>query len=320
MPVLRTNLESVAQLHGVRVIVLCGLYGVFVNLGCIVGGDLRAQLVQRDMAAAHTVVHRKHFHRLLRQSGKMAHNVGNHVHGPAVAQHFVCLGVADWKGVCVRHGLEAFTFRHGQLANDVKSVCQFNGVCLSFDGDPPAANLIDRHLLSVRRLNHQAALVSGCGHGVAFLVVPHFKGRTLFAPTPRHTGRHRIQAGSCSVSPAAVWSCLEGNAFPVRAVYAAALACAQFSVLVRHGTDADGDGNHIVFLNGCQAVGFLRFFVYLEILEMRDCFVIIVAVPLFVDPASHDTPRRRNRNSHTGFAIHGISHQVADPVFVVGSA
>ena len=134
--------------------------------------------------------------------------------------------------------------------------------------------------------------MAGSGHGVTFLVVPHFKSGTIFTPAPRHASRHRIQAGGRSVSPAAVWSCLEGNAFPVRAVYAAALACAQFSALVRHGTDADGDGNHIVFLNGCQAVGFLRFFVYLEILEMWDRFVVIVAVALLVDPASHDTPCR----------------------------
>ena len=249
----------------------------------------------------------------------MAHNVGDHVHGPAVAQHFIRLGVADGKGVCVRHGLEAFTLRHGQLANDVKAVCQFNGVCLAFDGDISAANLIKRHLLPVRRLNHQTALVAGGGHGVAFLVVPHFKGGTIFTPTPRHTGRYSIQAGGCAVGTAAVWPCLQGNALSVGAVNAAALAGAQFAVLVWHGTDADGDGDHIVFLNGRQAVGFLRILVHLEILEMWDCFVVIVAVALLVDPAPYDTPRRRHRNGHAGFAIHSISHQVADPVFVVGS-
>ena len=41
-----------------------------------------------------------------------------------------------------------------------------------------------------------------------------------------------------------------GNALAVGAVNAAALAGAQFAVLVRHGADADGDGDHIVFFHG----------------------------------------------------------------------
>ena len=161
--------------------------------------------------------------------------------------------------------------------------------------------------------------MAGSGHGVTFLVVPHFKSGTIFTPAPRHTGGHSIKSGGRTVGAAAVRPCLQWNAFAVGAVNAAALAGAQFAVLVRHGADADGDGDHIIFLNGRQAVGFLRILVHLEILEMWDCFVVIVAVALLVDPAPYDTPRRRHRNGHAGFAIHSISHQVADPVFVVGS-
>ena len=151
--------------------------------------------------------------------------MGDHIHRPAVAQHFIRLRITDWKSVCVRHGLEAFTFRHGQLANDVKSVCQFNGVCLSFDGDPPAANLVNWDFFSACRLNYKL-------------------------PFPVRDNGHGIQAGGRTVGPAAVRPCLQGNALAVRAVNAAALAGAQFAVLVRHGADADGDGDHIVFFHG----------------------------------------------------------------------
>ena len=92
-PPIIPDLESVPQLDGVREIVLCGLYGVLVDLGCVVVGDMCPQFVQRQVAATHTVVHGQHFQRFLCDPRRIVENVGDHVHRPAVAQHFIRLGV-----------------------------------------------------------------------------------------------------------------------------------------------------------------------------------------------------------------------------------
>ena len=60
-----------------------------------------------------------------------------------------------------RHGLEAFTFRHGQLANDVKSVRQFDGVLLALDDNFPISNLVNRHRLP-RSRNYKYAFRPRC--------------------------------------------------------------------------------------------------------------------------------------------------------------
>ena len=46
-PPLITHPERIAKLHGLRVVALSGLDGVFVDLGGVVTADLHAQLVGR---------------------------------------------------------------------------------------------------------------------------------------------------------------------------------------------------------------------------------------------------------------------------------
>ena len=61
------------------------------------------------MAAAHSVIHGEDFDRLGGDARRMAEDVGDHVHGPPIPQHFVRLRVADRENVILRHGLEALT-------------------------------------------------------------------------------------------------------------------------------------------------------------------------------------------------------------------
>ena len=115
------------------------------------------------MPTAHAIVHRQDLHRLRRQPLKVAHDVRDHIYGPAVAQHFIRLRVTDGKSVCVRHGLEALALRHGQLADDVEAVPQLDGIFLTLDGDTPIPHLIGRNLLSICRLKNQYS-TTACYH------------------------------------------------------------------------------------------------------------------------------------------------------------
>ena len=195
---------------------------------------MRPQLVQRQVAAAHTVIHGQHFQRFLGDPWRIVENVGNHVHCPAVSQHFISLGIWYREYVFLRHGLEAFTLGHGQFADNIETVRQFYGVLFALYGDLSVLDFIDRICFPVCCLNNKAALVPcGC-HRIGFLVVPHFIGWTFTPAPPRHSRRHRIQAGGGPVRSAAVWPGLERDALSVHAINASALAAADLSAGVWH--------------------------------------------------------------------------------------
>ena len=92
-----------------------------------------------------------------------------HFASPSIAEHLVGLRVAHAGEIIpFRHGLQPLTLAHRQLADDVITVHQLDGVLLAFDCDFPVLYLVDGIYLSV-----------GTGHGFCLLAV--------FVPLARHS-------------------------------------------------------------------------------------------------------------------------------------
>ena len=153
---------------------LCGLYGVLVDLGCVVVGDMRPQLIQRQVPAAHTVIHGQHFQRLGCDPRRIVENVGDHVHRPAVAQHFISLGIRHGEYVVLRHRLEALALQNRQFSDDVEAVGQLYGGSLSFYGYLTAQDLIDWICTAARLcLRLDRVQPSLCPHATALAAQGH---------------------------------------------------------------------------------------------------------------------------------------------------
>ena len=119
------------------------------------------------MAAAHAVVHGQHFQWFHGDAGTVGQDVGDHLHRPAVAQHFIRLGVADREHKALRHRLEPHTLPHRQFADDIVAVHQFDGVLLALYRDLAVPDFVDGPV------QRPAILIILAGGGQAIRLFPH---------------------------------------------------------------------------------------------------------------------------------------------------
>ena len=202
------------------------------------------------MPTAHAIVHRQDLHRLRRQPLKVAHDVRDHIYGPAVAQHLVGLTGAYGESIGLRHRLEAHTLADRQFADDVAAVPQLDRVLLSFDCDHSTTHLIDWRVdgaavfVELAR-GRQAVCLVLHGPSPPRLALRHGKVHTLARCDVHipllcrlsYPHRHGIKSGVRAVVPAAIPA--ECRAFGVRAVNTVLLAVEVLPLcVVLNGADA----------------------------------------------------------------------------------
>lgn len=172
----------------------------------------------------------------------MPQQVGNHVHRPAVSQHFICLGIAYREYVGIRHGLEAFALGHCQLADNVVTICQLDRILLVLNGDETVLHLIKWIGLAVPELTNQPALVPS-DYGIRFPITADFPTLVSFVPTASNsTTRHSIKPRLSSHAAVSA----QGHDLALRGIHPVLLAIVfRVGGVALNGANTNRLGNHV---------------------------------------------------------------------------
>ena len=187
----------------------------------------------------------------------MGKDVRNNIHRPAVSKYLISLGVRNRENIVVRHRLEPLALRHCQLADDIKSIGQLNGLLFAFNGNKSVYHFVTRHRFDrifVYILNHVRDVRSG--HGLRFpilkvdvcslhsavLRVSSLVTDAIFRYNNIASGRNCIQVSLCTNTAALA---AQSNAFFIWRIYPVLLAvpitsrCTAFD-----WTNSDGFSRH----------------------------------------------------------------------------